>query len=471
METGPGLAPRASSAAYLPIITKPAAPTPGPSGLRIELFSDTSKKTDSGNFLVDNQGGWHIAYADRLAVADHPRAYYMYCPGPDNVCADAVNWHGVSLLDEVYDVQLRLTPNGKPRLLIATNSQSIALGTDFYYVGCDGDCIANPNAWYGTLIEYQYSTSLAVTYADTLTRHSFALDPQGRPRFVYDDGNHYREPDHYGGFYLWCDVDCGNGANWFEGKFTQSQQYAHDRVDHPALTFTRDGRPRITATLFPIGDFDLHGLYYFECDAGCGSEANWQRVKIAERGSYIVPSWDIALDSQDRPRITFYKGQTLDASGEKLYYLTCDGNCTSAVSWTNSELGFGGGKGHSPDLSIDAQNRPRVAYVDDTLENLEYAWCEGGCTNAGNWRRTIVETNEQFLSKYAPPFGVTCDAALWDFKAPALALSPAGEPRVSYDAGYLARCYWDEPDDNQGPYYHFVEVFHTVRFIAFPQPQ
>lgn len=50
-----------------------------------------------------------------------------------------------------------------------------------------------------------------------------------------------------------------------------------------------------------------------------------------------------------------------------------------------------------------------------------------------------------------------------------LALDPAGNPRVAYDAKYDTRCWYDDPNDNLPPYLQFWQLRHAVRVMIFPQ--
>lgn len=454
---------------FLPIVAKPIAPPPPP--VRVELFAEPDTKTKSGNIVVDANGGLHVAYNYRLPMAENPAAVYLYCPGPAAVCADGAQWQGVSMLAQVDNVQLRLTAAGQPRLLIETNSQTYAGGRDIYYVECNQHCLTDPNAWSGTLVTARWETGgISDLVAGNLPRRSFALDPQGRPRFAYYDGNYLREPDHYGGYYAWCDVACADQANWYEVRITQQVGYQYESINFPALVFTADGRPRIATQVFPLGGFDLNGLHYYECDAACGSEGSWQRVKIADRGQGTYPMWDIELDKSDRPRVVFYKGQTLDSTGEKLYYLTCDVNCLTAGSWSMIDLGFGAQHGDGADLELDAFDRPRITYIQYSGEDLYYAWCNAACGNPASWQKTLVETNEHVLQVWPVANPFTCDAGFWDIKAPMFGLDAYGQSRATFDASYHARCWWDDPNDNQPPAWKFIEVWHTVRVLAFIQP-
>lgn len=134
------------------------------------------------------------------------------------------------------------------------------------------------------------------------------------------------------------------------------------------------------------------------------------------------------------------------------------------------DLGFGAQHGDGADLELDAFDRPRITYIQYSGEDLYYAWCNAACGNPASWQKTLVETNEHVLQVWPVANPFTCDAGFWDIKAPMFGLDAYGQPRATFDASYHARCWWDDPNDNQPPAWKFIEVWHTVRVLAFIQP-
>src|SRR5690606_12826786 len=131
--------------------------------------------------------------------------------------------------------------------------------------------------------------------------------------------------------------------------------FAMERVYHPALAFTPDGKPRITSAEFsPIGDGDAT-LAYFECNDSCDKAASWQKVSLALRGGGAEPSADIAVDGAGRPRIAFYQEALLNEQGKRLFYFWCNSTCLDAASWQQVDLGLGSFNGQEPDLELDSQ--------------------------------------------------------------------------------------------------------------------
>jgi hypothetical protein len=455
-----------------PTVTPP--PTPPPSD-RGAFFINPETKTGSASLKIDAQGGMHLAFADFIPTAEHPRAVYMYCPGKGAACADPGKWQSVALSDLVYEVQLALTPDGKPRMLIrtATTHNTSNSGNDFYYAACDSAC-TTAAGWTVSYILSNDGTSTFDISDLTSPQRSFALDPQGRPRFVYQDRNYLIEPDHYGAFYAYCDANCtahtpGN-PTWSQVQIALSTPYDAEVIEYPSLAFTKTGAPRVVGNLFALDD-PQSGLTYFTCDATCDQPTSWQRVRLWDRGSTPEVSWDLELDSQDRPRIAFYEGDQLGDAGDRLHYLWCDAaDCLTDSNWWMMDLGLGSTVGTDADLELDAQDRPRIAYINGSLDGLGYVWCNSACqSDQAQWTYEPIETGAVLDAEFPVPRPSHCDAGFWNGLSPVMALDSAGNPRVAYDAKYDTRCWYDDANDNLPPYLQFWQLRHAVRVVIFPQ--
>lgn len=373
----------------------------------------------------------------------------------------------------VNEVQLKLTPAGQPRLLFRATSQVQNGGNDYYYAECNQNC-TNPNNWTLTYILTSFGTDIFELSNDNLPQRYFDLDPQGRPRFLYLDRNYVIEPDHYGVYYVSCDNNCSNTANWSQALISEVIQEPYffdwEIFEYMALTFTQQGQPRFVANVIPLdGD---SAIYYFECNANCTVKSNWQRVRVAERGGGSDLSWDIAVDANNRPRIALYPAATLDNTGERLYYLWCNANCLNETSWQRRDLGLGSHNGQEPDLELDAQGRPRLAYALETTGVLGYSWCNTNCETPGAaWQHRAVETAAVVEQAWPGAYPIACNTGLWHGLTPTLALDGAGNPRIAYDTTYHAYCLYKDPNyPNDPSYYRFELVVRAVRAVFFPQP-
>jgi hypothetical protein len=289
-----------------------------------------------------------------------------------------------------------------------------------------------------------------------------------------DNNYFYEEPDHLGAYYVYCDANCNDSDSWQQGHITKWAQYDYEVLQYPSLTFTSDGRPRIVGYLIPLnstGEGD--GIYYITCDADCYSQYSWNRVGLYLRGNGTAPSWDLELDSANRPRFAFYTGEGLEGEGwEKLHYVWCNNGCLDAANWDNAELGLPMGNGENPDLELDEQGRPRVAYIMQDGGGVGYSWCSGGCvTQQPQWHHEVIDTATDMDEDFPVPIPPTCDTGLWDSIAPVLAFDPAGQPGVAFDASYNGRCWIDDdPNDGDPADYLFWEIRHSVRVVFSTQP-
>lgn len=456
---------------------------PGPQPERGGLFFNQAVKNNSADIEVDAAGGMHAAYGYFTPDAEHPPAVYTYCPGPARACADPAAWRAVPLGDLVEEVQLALTPAGQPRMLIVTTSTVLSGGKDYYYAACDAGCV-EPSGWALTLLTSTHGTAVQDISDQRLPQRSFALDPQGRPRFVYQDRNYfYAEPDHIGAFYAWCDEGCSDAANWYEVKVGReiNEQWRRDNeiFDYPSLTFTPDGSPRIVTRIFGFnedGSAAPEGLYYLGCDAGCDERSGWGRVFLIPTGggSYPHPSWDLALTADGRPRIAIFTGDGLQPAelNKRLLYLWCETGCLDQAGWQYNNVGLASESGQSADLELDAAGRPRLAWIASNGD-LGYAWCDSGCeSDPAPWQQQIVETEDALRQEHPQAIPGHCDADVWEGLAPALALDAAGNPRITYDVSVEARCSYDTTpgDPSDQPTIKFEPVWRGVHLAFFPQP-
>jgi hypothetical protein len=384
------------------------------------LFLNRSDKTNSAAIAIDANNGIHVAYAafNRNANGEEP-AYYAYCAAS---CASTSSWAAAKLGDRVQEVQLALDPAGRPRMLIRMRDQN--LDTFYQYAACDADCTSTAS--------WQIATVTPTSNLDTslwdYSQHYFALDPQGRPRFVYYDE---LNAPHNGTFYVFCDTNCTNAANWREIKLSDNA------FTDASLTFTSAGQPRFVAVGIPSSTNES-ALAYILCDAACDNPQNWGGAYLYERGGGHA-SFVLRLDSNDRPRIAFYQGSLSNGLGHRLHYVWCDHNCANGQSWEGTSVGLETLDGQDPDLALDAQSQPRIAYRNVLGDSLAYAWCDAVCTSAtASWQQRVVEPSSVLDAAWPIPPPANCTRAFWfgGFR-PSLALDGAGKPRIAYDAEHM----------------------------------
>ena len=154
--------------------------------MRAGFFALTDWLTYSAATAVDAKGGVHLA----LFISDeghddqplHEPALYSYCPGPVTACADPAQWSDpVQFGEKVNEVQIALTQDGRPRLLVRRSGSRY---NEYDYYACDSNC-TQASQWSGLYV----AEDAGVTLNDySLGNHYFALDAQDRPRFAYGNG-------------------------------------------------------------------------------------------------------------------------------------------------------------------------------------------------------------------------------------------------------------------------------------------
>lgn len=359
-------------------------------------FSVASQHGSAGGVVaVDAQGGQHLAYVRLGETAAEQSAVYVFC---DTACAESANWHGVVLSAGVLDVQLALTADGRPRLMIHTISNQ-ANAEDWVYAECNSDC-TNSAGW--ALVTVATTANSAAAEMDGVqSMRSFALDTQGRPRLVYQDRNNAVQPARFGLFYAGCDGNCTVAANWHHRRISrvieERGRFDYEVFVQPVLTITPQDQPRVLAKVYPLHG-ERAGIYLFGCADGCSAVDEWSRHRLADNAL----SWDLTIDAQGMHHVGIAEPENR--------YLRCAGGCFSNESWTGAPIAAA----IAIDLAVDPLGRPQIAQL-VTAGAVAYAWCDGDCVQPSNWLQEVIDP--------AP----TCAAA-----RPVLALGRAGQSHIVY---------------------------------------
>ena len=442
-----------------PTATRTATPTPTqtttpptPPGTEGALFLNRTNKTDSASIAVDAAGGIHLAYAAYEHVGGQRPAYYAYC-APTVDCGIGSNWVTVSLSDDVEEVQLALTKAGHPRLLLRGDEPTAPFDTLFQYAACDVNCTDLAN-WTGVNLA---TSTYSLVYLKDYPRHYFALDNQDRPRFLYrktiDDA-----------YYAYCDTgDCSTTGTW--SQYLIDPLIFSDPTNLPNLTFTSADQPRISA-LINTGPPDFKRvLMYIMCDSSCDNFDSWTGVPLMEAGSGHTSSV-LRFNSSGQPRMIFNQG-SINSEPGFLYYLWCNGGCNDRANWDASVTGMGAGLAEDPDLALDAQGRPRIAFRITSPGGLFFGFCQANCeSQTAFWQGDISERDSLLDSEWVilPWEGCSPTASYWyGGKRPSLALDPAGNPRIGYVAEHLVQAY------ESGGCASFEDM-RAVRFVFFNKP-
>jgi hypothetical protein len=432
---------------------------------------DAYVTTGQPRMAIDAAGGIHVIYAARAPDISGVRpAYYAYCP---SACTSADKFTTVSLNlgNPLFYAQLALDPAGHPRVLINEGAPDSMV--HYVYGECDANCTSAAQ-W--TLVEVAIGKAHASI--DVEQNQSFALDAQGRPRFLYYADPFGQEPSEAGTFYMACDEGCTNPANWTRSKLTD-EQWAY-----VALAFTpgANSQPRVAISLTSYDP--IFGMFaYLECDGDCAVPANWQGAVLAstEENYYNTGAvYALRINSQGQPRIAIQPWQAYasDIGLELGYlsYLTCNSNCRQPANWQAVNLGLAQMDGEGGvDLVLDNQDHPRIAYrIPHTTWEPAYAWCDSNCeSSAQGWQTKQLPTTA--LAKAEWPFLAmqgcpspecippipACTSAFWDAGYwPSLALDPAGKPRIAFDMKHV----------HSGGGCEAGSFVRWSRFVSFDQP-
>ena len=375
---------------------------------------------------IDASGGVHTAFYTSQSV------YYAHC---STACDNPTNWTATPLAaagsyDSLNYPVVDVDPAGRPRMMWYHDP-------DYVYAECNANC-ANAANWSAIAVPVVAPSS----YIYPQTARYFALDAQGRPRFVcygwdYDDENVYE------GFqYTTCDGNCTTATNWHSALIDLDTY-----IEQPQLVLNAGGQPRI------MGVNTDDELTYLGCNANCAQAENWGRTTLYEVGYW--GNFSFRLDTQGRPRVAFYTG---DSSDETMYYAGSNSTALAPTSWFSDSLALPPNDERTVDLALDSQNRPRMAFA-SAQEDLDYVECTANCeSTSSTWQLQHIETGDELDMSDPIPLG-GCLASTWMLLGyPSLALDAADQPNVSYYAQHSKFCLGG---DGQ---YHILHDVWALRF-------
>ena len=208
------------------------------------------QESASGVIAADASGALHAAYSGYDGVASSV-VTYRYCA---SACETEGNWQSLPLpFSEPELVQIAVTPDGRPRLMIQSSMFVAGASVLFSYAECNTAC-TDAASWTIVPIANKAEETLGGLFQYRINEHSFALDASGRPWFVYTDANYGAEPDHYGTFLTTCAADCTDPENWTDTNVAVRlpEQYTTESWDQVALAVTPDGRPRLLGKVWAL---------------------------------------------------------------------------------------------------------------------------------------------------------------------------------------------------------------------------
>jgi hypothetical protein len=370
--------------------------------------------TSAPTIEIDAKDGLHAVYP-RYAIGG---AFYAYCAG---TCAESEDLSVVDFETEgtVHNSMLALDRAGHPRVLLAT-------ATKVYYASCDANC-GSSSGW---------ETAEILDHAGDreVTGEAFALDSEGRPRFLMHTYRAFlgigQKPR--ATFYVSCDGDCQEAASW------QVSQIATQTWEGTDFRYDSQGRAHIAT----VANVEAEGAVtrklgaYSTCEKDCDVDTNWVGTGLYEayeNSTEVVamqPTVALALTRAGTPRVVVL-GKNAEGN-RNIVYFECDEDCTGD-NWTGSIISDHESIDTGLDLALDKNDRPRLAY---TLGyNIGLAYCDQAdcASETAMWDLTKVEfgsdmpTDDIFLWD-------NCTVGAWFLHSPSIALSADGAPRIGYQA-------------------------------------
>lgn len=410
------------------------------------------QESASGVIASNASGALHAAWSGYDGVASN-FVTYRYCAA---ACEAESSWQSVGLpFPEPELVQIAVTPDGRPRLMIQNSVFQAGASVLFSYAECNADCTTAAN-WTIVPVANKAEETLGGLFQYRINEQSFTVDASGRPWFVYTDANYGAEPDHYGTFLTTCEADCTDPENWTDTNVAVRlpEKYTTEYWDKVALAVTPDGRPRLLGKVWgldPEGNQidGGEGLYYYECDTACDDRASWRRTRIIDTGfgSYPNPGWDLEVLPDGRPRAVLFAGSDMaqESLDHTLIYMWCDTACDSDANWYGHGV-TATGDGEAPDLKLTSAGHPRIAFLGEHGD-LGYLACDTDCeSDTGQWSLALQDSTADAAADRPTALPFTCDAEIWQGFLPRIALAN-NAPWFAYDLVVEARCLYQEYGD------------------------
>lgn len=365
---------------------------------------------------VDTVGNTHLVYP---AYAGG-NAFYGFCAA--GTCKDGDDVAMVQFATEgaVGDAMLALTRDGKPRVLLATSQQ-------VYFGSCDARCSDEASWSFGPIMKLD---ELAVT------GEAFALDPQGKPRFLvhgYRNQFYPLTPRRAETLLAACDSNCNQAVSWTSSKIADKEIWQGS-----SLRYDARGGAHVATFVYAYGENAGPAISaYLSCASNCSAEGSFKGIGFLapyESSTEAVgmnPAISLALTKSGAPRIA--QIVKTPEGKKRIAYFACDTSCQSDAGWTGGGIFEADAIHAGIDLALDADDRPRIAHTmnyDIVLTYCDEATCTG---ENSSWESTYVEKGAEI-----PADDIflewNCTIGSWFLHSPSIALASDGKPRVGYQS-------------------------------------
>jgi len=173
-----------------------------------------------------------------------------------------------------------------------------------------------------------------------------------------------------------------------------------------AIALDATGRPHVAYTKVFSPDGEL--LYALRDE-----NAGWQITSVTTTDHAMYCS--LALDSQDQPRIAFYRSSLDGGLGRDLLYAHFDED-----QWQIDEVDTLGWVGYYASLVLDSADHPHIAYRHGTEHYVKYAHHDGA-----KWHITTVHDPADAIG-----YGIS------------IALDSQDRPHIAYTANLFSKSLW-----------------------------
>lgn len=421
--TGPGTGVSTDAGASLPVDggqkptnnTSDAGGPDTPAGARFFLPTIEPNNTSAPRVEIDATGNVHSVYPAYVRGG----AYYSVC-GPDCSNDEQVKVVKFDTDGTVANAMLTLTPDGKPRVLLASYAK-------LYWAQCDQGCGERANWQFGEILNHGSDRSV--------TGEALTLDAQGHPRFLMHT---YRALFGIGQkpaetLLAKCDGSCDNPASWTYDVIATGQIW-----EGSTLRYDAEGEAHVATHVYSFGDMPSDDIgAYISCKSDCSNEASWNGIgffppyESSTEAVSMKAAISLALTKAGKPRLV-QLGKTPE--GKKIVaYFECNADdCTgdawkNGFSWTADQFDDG------VDLALDESDHPR--FVHTINYDIALTYCDAAdCTvkDAG-WDSAVVERGSAIPADTIF-LEWNCSIGAWFLHTPSIAIAPNGKPRVGYQA-------------------------------------
>jgi len=389
-------------AAGLVISQSPAAGSAVAPGSAVALVISSGAGGGGGGFVGVEPIPSIVPYGASVAVDSSGRIhatmdgqgqlYYMTCAAG---CERAAGWSSVVLSPGVsfQYPQLRVTPDGKPRIAI----DNIVSGTWGVYVGaCDAGC-TSAAAWSFTKV------TMPATQSTRVESHYFAASGS---KMLLAVGSATTLSA------VVCDDACGSSASWTIVPIGATTCSA------PNVAVAANGAMAVSCdTIVSSGGGGVSQvLQVYTCAGGCTDPASWHGVTglLQSEGLHS----DLAILPDGTPFLAASTGAQPDpGASNKVAILTCGPDCTDPNSWVAGLVSDVSTYREKVGIAIDEQGRIAIGFngtPGDGTGGLYLIRCTADClTSATAWTTALVDDATRLNTTHpmVPPSG--CQAALW----------------------------------------------------------